>query len=263
MNPTPRLNLLGCPVDLVTSASLLAELKRAIDAKSGARVIQFINANKIAQVRQDAQMSAIMWRSSYVLTDGQPLLPMARCLGIRIPERVDGIGLMGKMLAFAHQHGYGVYLLGAKQPVLEACVAKIRKEYPGLKIAGCRNGYFKESEAAAVAAEVRAACPDIVFLGMGSPMKERFADEYRDALGATVIQGVGGSFDVMAGLVKRAPVWVQRIGFEWLYRIIQEPRRMFWRYVKTNTICLWAFALALGGRVLGRPAPRLAENTKS
>jgi N-acetylglucosaminyldiphosphoundecaprenol N-acetyl-beta-D-mannosaminyltransferase len=249
--PARRVDFLGCPLDLVTSPELFAELRQFIDTSSGTRTIQFVNGNKIAQVYGDAEMKRLMWKADYVLADGQPMLPMARCVGIRIPERIDGIGLMGKFMAFAHEHGYSLYLLGAKQEIVEACVARIRKEYPNAKIAGYRNGYFKEPEAAAVAAEIRKTQPHILFLGMGTPMKEKFADAYGQATGARVIQGVGGSFDVMAGLVKRSPVWIQKIGFEWLYRVMQEPRRMLWRYLKTNAICLWVFMRAICGRIFG------------
>lgn len=118
----------------------------------------------------------------------------------------------------------------------------------GARVAGYRNGYFKEAEIPAIARAVRATAPDFLFLGMGSPMKERLADEWAEELGARVIQGVGGSFDVMAGVVKRAPQWVQRCGIEWLYRVIQEPRRMFWRYMRTNGSCLWVFSKAFVNR---------------
>jgi N-acetylglucosaminyldiphosphoundecaprenol N-acetyl-beta-D-mannosaminyltransferase len=301
MSPNRRVNFLGCPLDLLTSAALLDELSRHIDSRalpattppspprpgrgirgevsipgnghevrplvsqetnspSSARVIQFVNANKVAQVREDSGMGQLMWRAHYVLADGQPILPMARFLGIRIPERIDGIGLMAKILALADRRGYSVFLLGAKHEIVEACVSKIQRDYPGIRIAGYRNGYFKPDQAASVAAEVRAVQPDILFLGMGSPMKERFADQYAGELGAAVIQGVGGSFDVMAGLVKRAPFWIQRIGFEWLYRVWQEPRRMFSRYLKTNTQCLLAFiqALVTPTRHAKRPTPVLS-----
>ena len=240
-----RVNFLGCPLDLLTSATLLEELSQAIDHRGAPRVIQFVNANKVAQVREDADMERIMWRADYALADGQPLLPMGWMLGIPIPERIDGIGLMGKMLALAHERGYSVFLLGAKQHVVKACVRKIQREFPNARIAGFRNGYFNGPEIADVVRQVAAARPDMLFLGMGSPMKEQFADQYAGELGAAVIQGVGGSFDVMAGIVKRAPVWVQRVGFEWAYRIIQEPRRMFWRYVKTNAQCLIVFVQAI------------------
>lgn len=260
MNPERRVNFLGCPLDLLTSARLLQELSASIDQRNGPRVIQFVNANKVAQVREDADMERIMWRADYALADGQPLLPMGRMLGLRIPERIDGIGLMGKLLALAHERGYSIFLLGAKQEVVEACVQKIQRDFPNARIAGYRNGYFKGPETAEVVRLVQATRPDLLFLGMGSPMKEQFADQYGAELGATVIQGVGGSFDVMAGLVKRAPVWIQRIGFEWLYRVLQEPRRMFWRYVKTNAQCLRVFlgALLSPAKNAKGPSPRLS-----
>src|SRR5690348_15385688 len=166
-----RTVLMGCPVDLLTSAALLKELSQAIDSQNGPKVIQFINANKIAQVRKDSDMGRIMRKADYVLTDGQPLVPMARLLGVKVPERIDGIGLMGKLLKLADERRYSVYLLGAKQEVLDTCVAKIRTLYPNLRIAGSRNGYFSEKDTPGVVAQIRAAKPDLLFLGMGSPMK--------------------------------------------------------------------------------------------
>jgi N-acetylglucosaminyldiphosphoundecaprenol N-acetyl-beta-D-mannosaminyltransferase len=252
MNPASRrIDFIGCPLDLITSRELLDELRPLIQARDSSRVIQFTNANKIAQVSRDPGMGEIMQRAHYVLADGMPLLPMGRMLGVRIPERIDGIGLMGRLLGWAEEHGFSVFLLGAKQEVLEACVGKVGEKHPRLKIAGSRNGYFKADEAAAVAETVRDSGADILFLGMGSPMKEKFADEYAQLIGVPVIQGVGGSFDVIAGVVKRAPRWVQKMGMEWFYRVIQEPRRMAWRYATTNFTCLRLFAGALLKRVFG------------
>ncbi|HEY2081253.1 MAG TPA: WecB/TagA/CpsF family glycosyltransferase [Verrucomicrobiae bacterium] len=250
-----RTMLMGCPVDLLTSQVLLNELAHAIDTQSGPKIIQFINGNKIAQVRQSPDMGHIMWRTNYALVDGQPLLPMGRMLGVRIPERIDGVGLMAKLLKMADERRYSVFLLGAKQSVLETCVQKIRSDYPNARIAGYRNGYFKKEETDEVVRQIRATRCDILFLGMGSPMKEHFADRYASELGATVIQGVGGTFDVMAGLVKRAPKWIQQAGFEWLFRIAQEPRRMFWRYTTTNATCLSTFGKEYFSRLSGRKLP--------
>jgi N-acetylglucosaminyldiphosphoundecaprenol N-acetyl-beta-D-mannosaminyltransferase len=244
-----RIDFLGCPLDLITSRELLDELRPLIQARETVRVIQFTNANKIAQVSRDPGMAQIMQRAHYVLADGMPLLPMGRMLGVKIPERIDGIGLMTRLLGWAEENGFSVFFLGAKQEVLDACVAKIRERHPRLKVAGSRNGYFKADEAAGVAEQVRDSHADILFLGMGSPMKEKFADEQAVNMGVPVIQGVGGSFDVMAGVVKRAPRWVQKIGMEWFYRVIQEPRRMAWRYATTNFTCLRLFAGALLRRV--------------
>ena len=247
-----RIDFLGCPLDCLTSEQLLSELTHSIRERQPPKVIQFVNANKVAMVRRDPSMGEILKRADYVLADGQPMLPMARMLGEEIPERIDGIGLMGRLLKLADQENFSVYLLGAKQEIVEKCVELIGKDYPAIRIAGFRNGYFKEPEIGEIAAKIRASDPDFLFLGMGSPMKEKLADEWTEELGARVIQGVGGSFDVMAGMVERAPIWMQKLGIEWLFRVIQEPRRMFWRYMTTNTACLWEFAKAMSARLTGR-----------
>lgn len=246
-----RTELLGCPVDLMTSDDFLNEVVELIGTRGSARTVQFVNANKIAKIAGDPDFGRLMWRADYVFADGQPMLPIARMLGIRIPERIDGIGLMGKLLRLADARNYRVFFLGAKQPVLEACVEMIRRDMPGVVIAGYRNGYFKPEALPDIADEIRGSHPDMVFLGMGSPTKEEIADRYKDAFGAAIVQGVGGSFDVMAGLVPRAPVWLQKIGMEWFFRVIQEPRRMFWRYAVTNAVCLRVFAIAWIRRMRG------------
>jgi N-acetylglucosaminyldiphosphoundecaprenol N-acetyl-beta-D-mannosaminyltransferase len=238
----PRIDFLGCPIDCYTHKDLIAELKLEIEQRRKKCVIHFVNANKVAQAHQDPAMREILWRGDYVLADGQPLLPMARMVGHHIPERIDGIGLMERLLALAHENGFRIYLLGAKQDVVEACASMIQQKYPNAVMAGYRNGYFKPADIPAMVGEINATKPDILFIGIGTPIKEQLADQYRDLIDATVLQGVGGSFDVMAGLVKRAPVWMQRVCLEWLYRVLQEPRRMFWRYAKTNTHCAIIFA---------------------
>ena len=243
-----RIKFLGCPVDCITSYELLEEIKVGILKNDSPKVIQFINANKVSMVRRDLSFGSILKRTDYVLADGKPMLPMAALLGLSIPERIDGIGLMQKLLRLAHNEKFTIYLLGARQDIVEKCVKKICKDYPGLTVVGFRNGYFSEDEFPDIAAEIRATSPDFLFLGIGSPTKERLADQWKEELGARVIQGVGGSFDVMAGLVKRAPAWMQSAGIEWLHRVIQEPRRMFWRYLITNGSCLWVFFNEFGIR---------------
>ena len=240
-----RVTFLGCPIDLYTSTELLTELNAEISRKAGPYVIHFVNGNKIAKAREDVAMREILWRGDYVLADGQPLLPMARMLGIRIPERIDGIGLMHKLLALANEKRYRIYLLGSRQEILEKCLAVIQQRYPNVSIAGSRNGYFQQTDLPEIIGQINAVSPDILFIGIGSPAKEQLADQWKTQIHATIIQGVGGSFDVVAGLVSRAPLLMQRLGLEWLYRIVQEPRRMFWRYAKTNAQCLWIFACAL------------------
>lgn len=263
MNTTEsrRIEFLGCPVDCLTSGQLLDELKNDVRAKSPPQVIQFMNANKVAMVRKDPAMGDLLRRADYVLADGQPMLPLAALLGLHIPERIDGIGLMRKLLELADREGFSVYFLGAKQEIVETCVRHVSRDFPGVKMAGFRNGYFSKEEIPGIVADIHAIAPDFLFLGMGSPVKERLADEWKDQFGARVIQGVGGSFDVMAGLVKRAPLWMQRMGIEWLYRVIQEPRRMFWRYAVTNASCLWVFFVSFVNRWLMSPKSGPASTT--
>jgi len=249
-----RVDFLGCPLDLYTSRELVGEIREAIDRRDRKCTIHFVNGNKIAQAHGDPEMRAILWRGDFVLADGQPLVPMARLLGVRIPERIDGIGLMEKLLRLADEHGYRIYLLGAKQSVLEGCVANIQRRFPHLVVAGHHDGYFKEEEIPEIVEQINSARPNMLFIGMGTPTKERLADRWGGRIDATVIQGVGGSFDVIAGVVRRAPVWLQRLGLEWLYRVLQEPRRMFWRYLQTNTLCLALFTKAFVARVFeGKP----------
>lgn len=247
----PRVRFLGCPLDLITRTTLLNELCSAIERRDRKYVIQFLNANKIAAANADSDLRAVLHRADFVLADGQPLLPMARMLGVQVPERIDGIGLMESLLALSAQRGYRPYLLGARADVLATCVERIQARHPTIQLAGSRNGYFDALELPGIVREVNATRPDILFLGLGSPMKERLADEWRTVIDAPVIQGVGGSFDVLAGLVPRAPLWMQRSGLEWAFRVIQEPRRMFWRYLKTNSQCTWLFARALARRSIG------------
>jgi len=140
-------------------------------------------------------------------------------------------------VARAAADGRSVYFLGARDDVLDEVVRRFRERYPALKVAGSRNGYWDDD--AAVVAQVRSAAPDLLFLAIPSPRKEFWLAEHMPAMGVPFSMGVGGSFDVVAGRVKRAPRWVQRIGCEWVYRLVQEPRRMWKRYLVGNTSFIW------------------------
>jgi N-acetylglucosaminyldiphosphoundecaprenol N-acetyl-beta-D-mannosaminyltransferase len=147
---------------------------------------------------------------------------------------VAGIDLMYALLERGNQVGYRVYCLGAEEWVNQRVAELVRDRYPGVQLVGHRNGYFSDEEAACVANEVRAANADILFVAMTSPGKEHFMARWGDRMGATVTHGVGGSFDVFAGKVKRAPVLMQKLGFEWLYRVFQEPGRLWRRYLTSS-----------------------------
>jgi len=248
----PRANFLGCPMDLVTKSDFLNLVDVHIREKSDTKIIQFVNANKVAKVDEDSSMRELMWKADFVLTDGQPLLPIARSLGIPVPERIDGIGLMRSLLELADQQAFRIFLLGAKQGIVEKCVEIIEQDFPKITIAGYRNGYFNEKQGIEIAEQIAATKPDLLFLGMGSPMKENFAERHRHSVGSKIIQGVGGSFDV-----PRAPVWMQKIGLEWLFRVMQEPRRMFWRYMTTNARFLCLYIKAFIRKYTSKPETKI------
>jgi N-acetylglucosaminyldiphosphoundecaprenol N-acetyl-beta-D-mannosaminyltransferase len=149
---------------------------------------------------------------------------------------VAGIDLMAAILHRGDERGYRVYCLGAEEAVLRAAVRRIQADYPGVRVCGHHHGWFTPDEEPAVAAAIAAARPDVLFVAMTSPHKERFLARWGELLELPVWHGVGGSFDVMAGKVRRAPLFWQRLGLEWLYRLLQEPRRLWKRYLVTNTV---------------------------
>jgi N-acetylglucosaminyldiphosphoundecaprenol N-acetyl-beta-D-mannosaminyltransferase len=205
-------------------------------------LIGVVNAAKMVNMQRDTALRQSVLGSDLILADGMAVVRACRLLGRPLPERVAGIDLMEGLLRRSNRRGYRVFLLGATEAVLSAVVEQMRARYPGAQIVGCRNGYFDSSEEPAIVRQIREARPDILFLGMTSPKKERFLARWSAEMGVPLCHGVGGSFDVMAGKVRRAPRWWQRMGLEWLYRVLQEPRRMWKRYLVTNT---WFTGLVL------------------
>ena len=208
-----------------------------------------INAAKIVAMRQDRELERIVGDCELVSADGQSVVWASRLLSDPVPTRVAGIDLMQELLALAERRGYRVFILGARDDVLTRALGRIRERHPELVVAGARDGYFSEEDAAAVAAEVAAHRPDIVFVAMPSPRKEYWLARHGRRLGAPFVMGVGGSVDVLSGHVRRAPVLMQRIGLEWLFRLVQEPRRLLARYLSTNTRFVVYVVRELVGRV--------------
>jgi N-acetylglucosaminyldiphosphoundecaprenol N-acetyl-beta-D-mannosaminyltransferase len=178
------------------------------------------------------------------------ILVGARLLGLRVPERVAGVDLMDKIFSLCAAEDFHPYLLGARPAVLADAVGELARRHPGLRLAGCHHGYFSATEEAGIVDEIRASGADCLFVGMPTPSKERFMAKYRADLGVPFVMGVGGGIDVLAGHVQRAPLAWQRSGFEWLYRTLQEPRRMWRRYLTTNLAYagILAGALFFAGR---------------
>jgi len=175
-----------------------------------------------------------------------------RASGQRVPGRVAGVDLMAHLLAAAGKYGLSVYFLGARREVVNTLVERSRVQYPGLKIAGFRDGYFSSQDHAAIVEEIRSSGTDMLFVGMPSPFKETWVERHRERLEVPIIMGVGGSFDVLAGFISRAPRWLQSIGMEWSWRLLMEPRKLWKRYLTTNSEFIWLAGREIAARRLGR-----------
>jgi N-acetylglucosaminyldiphosphoundecaprenol N-acetyl-beta-D-mannosaminyltransferase len=246
-----RSEILGCPLDHVDLQDAVAYCEEVI-ATGGFAQHMAVNAAKLVAMRHDPQLHESVTQCELITADGQSIVWASQLLGDPLPCRVAGIDLMQALLECSAQRGYRVYVLGATPAVLERAIERMRAHHPELVIAGARNGYYADSEEAEVAAEIAAARPDILFVAMSSPRKEYFLARYGRAIDVPFVMGVGGSIDVYAGLVQRAPVLMQRAGLEWLFRLAQEPRRLAKRYVTTNA----EFLLVLGRALLRRRVHR-------
>lgn len=237
--------LANVPLHAVDLDQALARVDEFIAARTPHYNIS-INAAKVVEYQTDHALRAAIDNAHLLTADGQAVVWASRLVGEPVPARVAGTDLMVALLAHAAARGYSVYLLGATDEIVRECVAKAQREHPTLRIAGYRNGYFDND--AEIVDTIRAAKPDIVFLGFGTPAKEYFMHRHHRELGVPFVMGVGGSFDVYAGRVRRAPMWLQKSGLEWAYRLAQEPRRMWKRYLVGNT----RFMMLVGKELLRR-----------
>ena len=213
-------------------------MDRVAAAIAGRRrlLIGVVNAAKVVNMHRDQVLRQSVLDADVVVADGIGVVWASRILGAGLPERVTGIDLMMQMLRRGNEEKWSVYCLGATQDVLDRVVAHIGVHYPGVRVAGHRNGYFGAAEEPEVAEAIRASRADILLVAMTSPKKEQFLARWQATLGVPVCHGVGGSFDVVAGKVERAPESWQRLGVEWLYRVKQEPGRLWRRYLVTNVL---------------------------
>jgi N-acetylglucosaminyldiphosphoundecaprenol N-acetyl-beta-D-mannosaminyltransferase len=226
-------------------AETLPEAVAAVDAVVQARrptLHVVLNALKASEISDDPAMRDLLRSFDMIHADGTSIVWASRILGRPLPERVAGIDLFVALLELAAKRGYRPYLLGARREVVEEVARRVEEQYAGLRLAGWRDGYWDANDPAAeaaVVAAIRDARPDLLFVAMPTPRKELFLARYKDAMGVPFSMGVGGSFDVLAGKVTRAPRWMQRAGLEWFHRFLQEPRKMWKRYLVTNSHFAW------------------------
>lgn len=231
--------LFGIEVHRSTMKLALLEIDKAIKQRSSLG-IGMLNAAKIVNMRKNQELYDSVLSSNLIMADGVSVVAASKILAKPLPERVAGIDLMYAILDQGNDKKYRVYCLGASEDISQSVQRKIAIHYPHVVIVGSHNGYYTSDEEASVVLDIASAKADVLLVAMTSPKKERFMAKYNQIMKVPVIHGVGGSFDVFAGKVQRAPLLWQKYGLEWLYRLKQEPRRLFYRYLITNIlfICL-------------------------
>lgn len=193
-----------------------------------------INASKVNLMNEDRELRKIVNSCPLINADGASIVWAANVLGVPLKERVTGCDLFQKLVKVAADKEYRIYLFGAKEDVVKKVKDIFEKQYPKLQIAGYRNGYFTEADEPEIVKNMSESGADMMFVAFSSPKKEYWINKYLEQINIPFIMGVGGSFDIVAGVTERAPKWWQNHGLEWLYRFIQEPRRMWKRYIIGN-----------------------------
>lgn len=230
-----RIQILNTTVDNLSMQETLALVQEKIQNKEQVHHV-VVNAGKIAAMHKDLELRKSVNESHIINADGQAVVWASRFLGKPIKERVAGIDLMAKLVEMAHRNKNKIFLFGAKEEVVKEVVDKYSNIYSPDIIAGYRNGYFSPSEEKEIAQQIADSGTQMLFVAISSPIKENFLYKHRDILkNVNLIMGVGGSFDVVAGKTKRAPLWMQNAGLEWFYRFLQEPKRMWKRYLVGNS----------------------------
>jgi N-acetylglucosaminyldiphosphoundecaprenol N-acetyl-beta-D-mannosaminyltransferase len=253
MRRTARAELLGLSFDAVTIEAAVAQCLEYCRNPRASHTVITANASHLCMMRHDRQLASACRAADLIVADGMSVVWALRASGQPVPERVAGVDLMTQLLATAGAHRLRVYFLGARREVVTALVETSRLEHPGIQIAGFRDGYFGENDHQAIVEEIRASGAHILFVGMPSSFKETWCELHRQRLEVPVIMGVGGSFDVLAGFITRAPHWMQSMGLEWCWRLLMEPRKLWKRYLTTNSAFIWFAGREIAARRLGQP----------
>lgn len=228
-----RIRLLNTTIDALDVKDTIKLVEKYVRAKQPLHLMG-VNADKINELNRNKHLKRIVNSCGIINADGASVVLASRFLKKPLPERVAGIDLMQSLIELSAKKGYTVYLLGAKEEVVNKTAQVLKRDYPQLSICGIHNGYFSEDDWSSISFEIKCKRPDFVFVGITSPMKEYLIEYMQNDGNNSVFMGVGGSFDVISGNIPRAPVWMQEHGLEWLFRVIKEPRRLFKRYFIGN-----------------------------
>src|SRR4051812_25191656 len=228
------LTVLGVPFSAVTLKQTIERVEEMIASRRPHYVVT-ANVDFLVQARADVELHRILLEADLVLCDGQPLVWVSRWLGKPLPERVAGSDLVPELIRLAASRGHRVFFLGGTANVAEQAVANMQRQYPTLNVCGHYSPPFKsllEMDHEFIAEKIRAAKPDLLFVSLGCPKAEKWMFMHYRALGVPVAIGVGGTIDFLAERLKRAPMWMRHCGVEWLFRLMQEPGRLYSRYAR-------------------------------
>jgi N-acetylglucosaminyldiphosphoundecaprenol N-acetyl-beta-D-mannosaminyltransferase len=238
-----RVEILGMPVDRLTMEESLARLEQF--AQSGEpHLVVTADAAGIVQAQRDLEWRNIFRSADLVTPDSIGVIWAARRAGKPIPERVSGVELVDRICGLSADRGYRIFFLGAAPGVAETAAEKLRLKHPGCNIVGARHGYFPAESDGIVAAEISLTKPDFLFVAMGIPRQEKFIRATESIINAPVAMGVGGSFDVFSGRVKRAPLIFQKLHLEWLWRLMLNPRKIS----KAKNLPIFAWMVLRAGK---------------
>jgi N-acetylglucosaminyldiphosphoundecaprenol N-acetyl-beta-D-mannosaminyltransferase len=225
-------------MDTYTLPQTISEIERCIKERDFCQHV-VVNATKIVEMQTDPFLKQIIHSCKIINVDGMPVVWASKLLGKPVAERITGVDLFQELVELCSIKGYKPFFFGARQEVVESVVQVFKNKYPNLDVAGYRNGYYSSREEMEIARQIRDSGADMLFVAISTPTKEIFINNWLNEMRVPFCMGVGGSFDVVAGRTTRAPRWMQNAGLEWAYRIYQEPRRMWKRYVKTNPLFIW------------------------
>jgi N-acetylglucosaminyldiphosphoundecaprenol N-acetyl-beta-D-mannosaminyltransferase len=257
----PPLAILGVPFDPLTTDETVALIARMISSGLP-HYLATANVDFVVQASEDVELRRILFDAHAVLCDGMPLVWASRKLGNPLPERVTGSDLVPRLLREAEERGWRVYFLGGTDASVAAAAANTQKKHPKLKLVGAYSPPFKpllEMDHEGILARIREAKPDLLFVAFGCPKQEKWINMHYRRMGVPVSIGVGATIDFLAGTVKRAPVWMQKTGLEWIFRMLQEPRRLAKRYGKD----LWVFGMAIQRQVRDSRVRRAARKPET
>lgn len=228
-----RIIILNTLIDVLSVNETIDLVEKYVKTKTPLHLMG-VNADKINEVNQNEKMKEIVNSCGIINADGASVVLASKYLNKPLPERVAGIDLMMDLVKLSASKKYSIYLLGAKQEIVEKTEDVLKQKFPNLIIRGVHNGYFKREDWKNISNDIKEKKPDFVFVGITSPIKEYLIEYLQNDGNDCVFMGVGGSFDVISGNIPRAPQWMQKMNLEWLFRVMQEPQRLFKRYFIGN-----------------------------